>query len=463
MIDRMRRNMRHVFWLFFLLFVLTAGYLIKLAVFDARAIASNPYNKRLGAAKTDRIPGMVLDRNGNILAESVEVDGIFSREYPYGRAFAHILGTRLSKTGVEANYLFELQKLDMELWQRMDYLLTGRVVEGNTVVTTLDADLQKAVYELLAGRRGAVVAIEPSTGRILASVSAPDFPPDATSNDWAALLADSADSPLVNRAAQGLYAPGSTFKIVIAAAAIENELDDFTVTCTGSETFGSHTMRCFDGRAHGEMTLETAMAVSCNVYFAALGEKLGADALRETAERFRFNRALPYPLEYNVSTFPLPSDARRDELIETAIGQGRTLATPLQMALVAATVANNGLMMNPYILDSVQTRDLRVLEKRMPTAAQTVLDTETAARLGEMLAGVVQNGTGAPAQISGTPVAGKTGTAQNATGNDHSWFIGYAPADRPTIAIAVLLEETGGGTSATHLARQVIEAWLNAD
>jgi len=462
MIDNMRRHMRRVFWLFVFLFALTAGYLIKLATVDARAVASNPYNRRLGAENADRLPGMILDRRGNIIAESVPHDSGYTREYPYGRVFSHILGTHLTKTGVETKYNFDLQKLDMEAWQRLDNLFSDRPVEGNSVVTTLDAGLQQAAYDALAktNLRGAVVAVEPSTGRILASVSAPDFPLGVTTEDWNALLADGADSPLVNRAAQGLYAPGSTFKLLVAAAALEAGLDGFALDCTGSERFGATVMNCFDGKAHGHMTLDDAMAQSCNVYFAALGEQLGAAALREMAERFGFNQPSAYPLEYSISAFSLTDAAARDEMIETAIGQGKTLATPLQMAMVAAAIANGGLMMNPYILDSVQTRDLRVIEKLMPVSAGTVLSPAIAARLADMMAGVVATGTGKPAQIANVAVAGKTGTAQNETGNDHSWFVGFAPAEQPAIAIAVLLEETGGGTKATALAKTVMEAWL---
>ena len=464
MLEDMRRNMRRVFWFLFALFVLAAGYLIKLAVFDAREIASNPYNYRLRAENADRLPGMILDRNGHVLAKSeANEDGGFTRVYPYGRAFVHVLGTRLSKTGLEAKYNFDLQQLDSELVQRIEELVAGKPMMGNTVVTTLDAALQEAAYEGLAGRKGAVVAIEPSTGRVLAMVSAPDFPLDTTAEGWDALVAANEDSPLVNRAAQGLYAPGSTFKIITAAAALERGLDDFTVECSGSMTFGDHTMRCFDSKAHGTVDMGKAMAQSCNVYFAALGLELGEAALRGMAERFGFNAPMDFPLAYRSPSFVLglgDDDARVDEMIETAIGQGRTLATPLQMAMVAATVANGGLAMKPYLLDSIQTRDLRVLEKNMPKAAGQVISRELAARLNEMLMSVVSTGTGTAAQISGVAVAGKTGTAQNETGKDHSWFVGYAPAGYPEIAVAVVLEGTGGGTEATRLARRVMEAWL---
>ena len=464
MIDNMRRNMRHVFWLFFLLFLFVAGFLIKLAVFDARDIASHPSNRRLRATNTDRLPGMILDRNGHILAESTATeDGGHTREYRYGAAFAHALGTRQSGTGLETKYNFDLQSLDAELWQRLVQFFTGRPIEGNTVVSTLDAALQVAAYEGLNGRRGAVVAIEPSTGRILAMVSAPDFPLSASSEDWRALLADDENGPLLNRAAQGLYAPGSTFKLIVAAAALEHSMDDLTITCTGSATFGSYSMRCFDAKAHGAVNLDSAMAQSCNVYFATLGEQLGAAALQDIATRFGFNQTMDYPLAYRLSSFVLREGAGRNEMIETAIGQGRTLATPLQMATVAATIANDGVMMSPQLLDSVQTRDLYVLEQQAPKEIGAIVTPEIAARLEELMVGVVSSGTGTLAQVKGITVTGKTGTAENATGNDHSWFIGYAPAEGPTIAVAVLLEETGGGTAATRLAGEIMAAYLAAE
>ena len=460
MIERMRRSMRHVFWLFVVLFALTAGYLLKIAVLDAREIAQNPYNRRLNAENKDRMPGKILDSAGVILAESVPTDSGYIREYAFGRAFSHVLGTRLSKTGLETRYNFDMQSLDFEIWQRIDHLVTGRPIEGDTIVTTLNAALQSAAYEKLNGRAGAVVALEPSTGRVLAMVSAPDFPPVAATAEWEALLADAVNSPLLNRATQGLYAPGSTFKLLVATALLESDMAGVTVVCGGQAAFGTANMRCFDGKAHGEVKLAAAMAHSCNVYFATMGEALGAEALRAVAERYGFNNFMDYPLEYSMSTFPLAADAARDELIETAIGQGRTLATPMQMCLAAAMVANGGVSMRPYLLDSIQTRDLRVLEKCMPVSNGTVLAPNVAAALNEMLVGVVAEGTGTPAQVPSVTTAGKTGTAENATGNDHSWFVGYAPAERPEIAIAVLLEETGGGTAASALAGALMEMYL---
>ena len=464
MIENMRRNMRRVFWVFFLLFLLAAGYLVKLAVFDAREIASNSYNYRLRAENNDRHPGMILDWKGRVLAESVDGgNGGFTREYPYGRIFAHVVGTRRTRTGLEAKYNFDLQQLDSELMQRIDELTSGKPLVGNTIVTTFDAALQKAAYEALAGRKGAVVAIEPSTGRVLAMVSAPDFPLDASSEDWDALVAADENSPLLNRAAQGLYAPGSTFKIITAAAALEQGKGDFTMTCTGSAAFGEYTMRCFDSKAHGEVNLDKAMAQSCNVYFATLGQELGAAALRDMAERFGFNRPTNFPLESKPSAFAMTDGARVDEVIETSIGQGKTLAAPLQMAMTAATVANGGLMMRPYVLDSIQTRDLKVLEKAMPKSFERIVSQEVAARLNELMVNVISAGTGSAAQIPGVTVAGKTGTAQNETGRDHSWFVGYAPAEYPEIVVAVILEETGGGTEATRLGGKVMRAWLERE
>lgn len=451
--------MRRVFWLFFVMFALVAFYLTKLVVADARDIASNPYNRRLNVTDGTIRRGYIYDSNNNILVQSnANYGGGFSREYVYGQTFAHLIGyTAQGKTGIEQYYNFEMEKLNWEIIQRISNAVADTELVGNSVVTTLDLGLQQLVYKQLDGKKGAVVVLEPSTGKVLAMASSPGFDPNTINVDWGKLI-ENENSPLINRGTQGLYPPGSTFKIITAAAAIEldPELVNFEHECTGEAAFDGKVIRCSNSKAHGKVDMKKAMEVSCNTYFATLGEKIGAESLTATAESFYFNKDYGYTLEYNESRFSLPEQPTVSELIETSIGQGRTLATPLNMAMVISAVGNGGQMMTPYVVDSICDKNGNVLRKYYPQSLGQSVKPETAEILNEMLVGVVRDGTGKPASVSGVTVAGKTGTAQNESGKDHSWFVVYAPAEKPTVAVAIILEQTGGGTKATAMAKEIL-------
>lgn len=277
-------------------------------------------------------------------------------------------------------------------------------------------------------------------------VSTPSFNPESIEQNWVTLRADTAASPLLNRAAQGLYPPGSTFKVITAAAAMEFDpyLANFTFECQGQVIIGDNILRCFGGTAHGIVDMERAMAVSCNGYFAVLAEKIGAGALINAAELALFNTPFDFELPAATPQFPMTASAGLSELIETAIGQGRISATPLNMAILAGAIANGGTAMSPHLIYGTNPRRIG-----------QIFEAEIAEKLAEMLVGAVAQGTGAPAAVAGITVAGKTGTAQNETGIDHSWFIGHAPAENPRVALAIIIENTGGGQRASRLAGQI--------
>jgi len=318
------------------------------------------------------------------------------------------------------------------------------------------------IYRGLAGSRGAAVVVNVRDGAVVAMVSTPSFDPNTVHDDWGALLG-MGDSPLLNRASQGLYPPGSTFKLITALAALEYDftLLDYVMYCTGHMTFEGESLQCFGGHAHGSVDFMRAMAVSCNAYFARLAQMTDPLQITRTAQRAGlFNSAIPFELPASTPQFPFPAEPDTAELIQTAIGQGRTLATPLNMALLTAAIANDGVMMEPFLVERTVGAFDNTVSRHSPRRVGRVMDAEFARILQESMALVVAEGTGRPAARPELFVAGKTGTAQNETGVDHSWFVGFAPSCEPRYAVAIIIENTGGGTRATALAGEILEKAL---
>ena len=424
---------------------------------------------------------------GNSVASSVPVDDPFGYQRVYadpGELYAHVTGYYsivYGRSGIEYWMNTELNgSADSLFYERIGDLVTGRSAQGASVELTIDPAVQQAAWDALGDQRGAVVALDPETGAILAMVSKPSYDPEvlalhdtaAVRQAWDALHADPG-SPLTNRAIAGTtYPPGSTFKIVTAAAALEAGLTpetqvpapdalDLPLTSAVIRNFGGSS--CGDGVT---TTLLDALRVSCNTAFGQLGLDLGADALRQQAEAFGFDTPLNVPMKVTESHFPADPDAPQTAL--SAIGQYEVTVTPLQVAMLSAAVANEGVLMKPYLVQTVRSSDLTVVEQTEPTRLGRPISAETAAALQAMMTAVVADGTGEAAQLPGVVVAGKTGTAQTtAEAAPHAWFTGFAPADAPRVAVAVVVENGGaagneatGGAVAAPIARAVIEAVL---
>lgn len=460
--SNMKRSMRRVFWLLALCFFLLLGYLGKLVFVDRAEISGNAYNSRLRYVDETIKRGDILDREGEVLATStLQSDGTYQRKYPRARMAAHITGySSVGKTGVEAAKNFELMRLHQELLQRVSGVVKGTELQGNTVSLTVDMDIQSAAGDLLGSAKGAIVVMEPSTGRVLALQAYPDFDPNTVEAQWENLK-DHPDSPLVNRATQGLYPPGSTFKTVTALAAMEHlpNWQSFTVDCSGERNFEDKVIHCYHNTAHGTVDMKGALAASCNCYFAALAEEIGAADLAKTMQQVGMTAQSHFELETSPNSIYLEKGATESELVETAIGQGRTGVTPLYMAMLASAIANDGKMMQPYIVDHILYPDGTEAKHTVPEALLDICTPQEAATLREMMTEVVTSGTGTAAAVSGVTVAGKTGTAENATGNDHSWFIGFAPAEDPQVAVAVLIEDANYGR-ATPIAGKMLRVAL---
>jgi len=425
---------------------------------------------------------------GESIASSTAVDDPFGyqRSYANGALYAPVTGFYsivFSRSGIEDAMNTELNgTADSLFYNRLQDLITGRQPQGAIVELTIDPVIQQAAWDALGDQRGAVVALDPRTGAILAMVSKPSFDPNllashdtaAVNEAWAALNADEGD-PMVNRAIAGTtYPPGSTFKLVTAAAALEAGMTPATQIAAPDVLDlpqSSATLGNFGGSScspTGTATLLDALRISCNTAFGQLGMDLGADALREQAEAFGFDTPLDVPLTVTESHFPDAEAIDAPQTAIAAIGQYDVRVTPLQMAMVSAAIANGGEQMAPYLVAAVRSADLTVVDQAAPSTLGRPVSAATAAALRDMMVAVVASGTGTSAQISGVTVAGKTGTAQTtADAAPHAWFTAFAPAENPTIAIAVIVENGGsagseatGGRVAAPVARAVIEAAL---
>lgn len=419
------------------------------------------HDRRESSPVRDMPRGTIRDRTGVILAEDAAADPA-KRVYPSGPAFAHVVGyvdKVFGSSGVEAAdqpLLAGYASRDESRDQRFDLDRFKRgEVRGRDIRLTLDARLQFVAAQLLQGRRGAAVVIKPDDGQILALYSAPTFDPNRL--DASLFAAKGENSPLLNRALHGLYPPGSTFKMVVASAAVERGLGGVEFDCpSGGYTpprRGARPIRDHEYYAYvrngavwpgfGRIGLDRALAKSSNVYFAQLGVRLGPPTLLETADRFQIGRTnvlyegSAATIRAAASAFPRLAADDFGSAAQVAIGQGRLLVTPLQMALVGAAIANDGKMCAPR------------LDERMPPAVLGApLSRAAAARVRSLLRNVVVNGTGRKADLPGLEVCGKTGTAQAPGGDDHAWFVCMAPQAKPRLVVCVLVEHGGFGAEA---------------
>ena len=475
----MNAPIRRLYALFLVLFGVLVYFTSKNAVFDAQALRDNSLNKRALLEEQRIHRGTIRAADGTVVARSVKQrGGVYSRRYPTNGLFAHAIGysfTTLGRAGLERSRNDDLIGKNNELSSILDQL-RGKRQTGDALRTTLDPAAQRVAYQQLAGRKGAVVALNPRTGAVQVMASEPTYDPNLlrSPKTYSRLANDNANKPLVNRATQFGYAPGSTFKVVTATAAIDS--GEFTPTSTvdgknGVKISGVPLQNDFN-QSFGPIDLATALEKSVNTVYAQVGEKLGKRTMREYMNRFGFDRKpqLDYPKEqmsasgeYYNGRLISPLSPRVD-VGRMAIGQDKLAVTPLQMAEVAAAVANNGKLMKPHLTDRVVDIDGRTVERVSPEVQSTVMKPSTASTVTGMMERVVQSGTGTQAQIPGVRVAGKTGTAETQIGRtiNNVWFIAFAPADNPRVAIAVTMQgQPGfGGDVAAPVAKAVMESLL---
>jgi peptidoglycan glycosyltransferase len=468
------RQILHLFTLVVVLFGVLVAFTSRWTVFEQESLEDNSANRR-PLLEQLRIPrGDILARDGTVLARS-EASGsgsrkVYTRTYPEGGLFAHALGYSYidrGQVGLEQSRNDELTGESNEFVSLFDELLS-RSREGEDVHTTLDPAAQRAAIEALSGQAGSVVALEPATGRVRVMLSLPDYDPNDVPENFTELN-QAEGSPIFNRATQARYPPGSTMKVVTAAAALDSgEYEpDSIVDGSSPKTISGAPLINSGGADFGPIPLTTALTNSVNTVWAEVAEELGSDTIYEYMERFGFDTEPPldYPRSQMTPSGVFDGNSLLDQddpvdIGRVAIGQERLQVTPLQMAMVAAAVGNGGVLMKPRLTDRVVDKDGRVTDRVEPDEEERVMEEETAAQLGDMMADVVNEGTGTAAALSGIQVAGKTGTAEVDEGtSNQAWFIAFAPVDDPQMAIAVTVERTTGqgGTVAAPIAKRVLE------
>ncbi len=482
----MNAHLRRSFYIFAMGFVALAGVLVYWQVYAQESLANNPANNLQTQKDISSPRGLVLAGDGEtVLAESNPRESatgtVYDRGYPEGALYSNIVGywsTKYDKTGIEAG---ENTTLSGNAGQpeTIDELLnqaTGGPQPGNNVVLTIDPELQRVAYEGLEGSntgRGSAVALDPRTGEVLALATYPSYDPNNIDENFPELQNDPG-SPLINRATQSLYAPGSTFKVITAAAALENGMEpDREFFDNGRYETPGYTVRNYKNEDHGRVTLTQALVISINAIFAEIAvDIVGPQTLVDVARQFGYGDEYEdFPLPVSPSELGPPvSEWLPGYTAQAAFGQGAVVSNVFEMGLVAATVANNGEMMEPRIVGEIRTPDGVLVDKSGPSVRNTVMPEESATELGNMMEAVVNEGGLVQAQLGDTKVAGKTGTAEAPPDSPHSWWITYAPADDPEIAVAVMVEngakiddEGNADTPAIPIATDIMAAHLDVE
>ncbi len=453
------------------LFFVLVGYLTYIQVFKSKEIVQNTYNRRQYQADENTVRGKILDRKGIVLALSEEKDNTQQRIYPFSSLYSHVIGYNskvYGKSLLEESYNNYLLGLD-EYTKVFGLFKSSNQdkKEGNNLSLTIDHELQKLGHELLGNRNGAVVAMNPKTGEMLALVSKPDFDTneEMLAKGWKVMV-ESQESPFLARATQGLYIPGSTFKVVTAAAIIENGLDKEKFNDKGVITIDGKEISNSGRKANGEIDLKKALAVSSNVMFAQLGVKLGQEKLEDISKRVGFGTDITFDIPVSKSQFRYQKMEQND-MAAVAIGQGKILISPLHMVMITSGIANNGIIMKPFLVNHIVSPAGKEIKSFKKEEFKQIMDPVTAAKVKNMMQEVVDGGTGKKAAIKGIKVAGKTGTAENELtqqkkDKEHAWFIGFAPVENPQIAVAVVLEYSGssGGLIAAPIAQKIMDKYL---
>ncbi|MBP2626451.1 MAG: Peptidoglycan glycosyltransferase [Firmicutes bacterium] len=460
-------NIRKVAFCLLGLLVILFIYLSYIQVVESNFLVSHPLNRRNAESTRHVKNGMIVDKNGEKLAYSEKSRDGFKRQYPYGSITANVVGYdsyQYGKTGIESTFNTYLTGMNNPLRHLGAISHLWSDLPGNNVLLTLDAKLQETAYRELGENRGAIVVMVPRTGAILAMVSKPSFNPNTLDSQWES-ISTASNSPLLNRAVQGLYPPGSIIKVMMADAALTENIVDLktTINCDGALKVPPDYILAESGlKAHGRVNLEEALAVSCNVTFGSLALRLGGGKMAKTFDRYGFK--LPVGEELQEAKLRLPdfNSLGNGDLAQVGIGQGSLLVTPLRMAMLASAFANKGKIIKPNIVTKITDSDGNVIKEFMPEEWITPTSPQLADAIKEMMVTVVNDGTGNGAYLSGTRVAGKTGTAENPHGASHAWFIGFAPADNPEVAIAVIVENAGsGGSIAAPIAGRILAKALH--
>lgn len=457
-----------VTYIFVGLFVLLMGNFTYFIIAKSSGVINNSYNKRQDLLAERVVRGEIKGSKGEVLATTVEdKKGKSSRVYPYNNMFVHVVGQfDKGRTGIESTENFNLLTSHAKPFTIVMNELAGEKNIGDNIVTTLDVNLQKTAYNALGNRKGSIVVMEPGTGKILAMVSKPDYDPNNILNDWEKLIKDpDNNSALINRATQGLYPPGSTFKILTALEYMKEypeKYKKYTYDCQGKAVFNSVTINCYNNKKHGKQNFVESFANSCNGSFANIGTKLNMDSFRKLCETFLFNSPLPTNIPYKQSSFVLNGDSAPGEIPQTVMGQGKTQISPFHNLLIVSAIANGGSLMDPYVVDHIENYNGDMVKKNIPSAYKKLMTTKEAENMTKLMKEVVKQGTAYGLSGLGFSAAGKTGSAEFDSGNSsHAWFVGFAPADNPQIAVSIIIEGVGTGSDyGVPIAKQLFKEYV---
>lgn len=452
------------------IFIFMIGFYLYYIMVDSKSVVNSSYNLRIDAQSDKVVRGTIYSNDGEKLAftDTKGTDSDLSddtREYPYGEVFAHVIGIKThGKSGLEKRCNFDLLSTQTSPMQQIINDFTDTKESGCDVYTTLDTKLQQTAYDSLGNNKGAIVVMEPDTGKILTMTSKPTFDPGTIDEIWDELANDSNDSRLLNRATQGRYIPGSIFKIVTTLEYMRENANynKFTYYCNGKAHFNGFDIKCFNGYAHYNETFKDAFAHSCNSAFSEIGDGLDVNSYKKTAEDLLFNSALPLDLEYNESIFALNGESTQFDKTQTSIGQGETVVSPAHMAMIVSAIANEGVLKKPYLIQRVENSSGELVRETQQTDYKELMTKKEAKQLNEYMRAVCEYGTGKIMAYSEYKAYGKTGTAElDKNDNINSWFVGYAKKGKKKIAVAIVLENVRqGSSSAVNNAKKIFDTYF---
>lgn len=467
---KLNREMAVVTYLFMILFLIMAGYVVYFVVHDSEQVLNNPQNKRQELMAKRVKKGSILSDDGKKLAYTkTDKSGKETRVYPYDGLFSHVVGrTAHGKTGVESMEGYTMLTSGINPIAGMINEIKGNKNPGNNVVTTLNLNLSQTASNALGSQKGAVVVLEPDTGKILAMVSKPTYNPNFLSEkEWERLTANEGeDSPLYNRCTQGLYPPGSTFKLYTALEYMREEKDykKFRYFCQGSIGTGTGQIKCYDGEVHGKVNLTHSFAKSCNAAFCQIGSELDVIKWRTLCESLYYNKTMPLDkMEQKSARFAITKDSAKGDVMQAAIGQGDTLVSPLQNAFLVCAAVNEGTLMKPYLIDRIEDFEGNVIEQKKLVEAATPITKEEGKELKKLMRAAVTQGTATALNTTRYKAGGKTGSAefQNGSTDSHAWFVGYAQKGEKKLVVSIVVEAAGTGSSyAVPIARKIFDTYF---
>lgn len=446
------------------------GYTCYYAITNQQELINNSYNGRQELLVSQNTRGSIYAAGGQVLAQTqTDAEGKETRVYPYENLFSHAVGYASNgKFGIESTANYYLINSNAKLADKVASDVSGAKYPGDSVVTTLDVGLQEIASQSLGIYKGAVIVSEPATGKILAMVSKPDFDPNEIDVIWDGLIKDKDSTVLLNRATQGLYPPGSTFKIVTALEYIRENPDSYrqyTYQCNGRYSSGQDVINCYHGSVHGYEDFTKSFAKSCNASFANIGMQLDRTKFHDTLEGLLFNQELPVSFAYNRSKLEISAGTSDSDIMQAAIGQGTTQITPLHVNMITCAIANKGTLMKPYMVDYVKNNEGNVIKQFHPDTYKKLMSEDEAAALTELMEEVVASGTGTKLSGLSYTAAGKTGSAEysNVKTESHAWFTGFAPVQEPEVCVTIIIEGAGsGGDYAVPIAKRIFDEYFGA-